>query len=126
MNKKKTAQFERVLKDARRRLLEDIGDCYDETLRTSGEESADSLSGYFFHPAEAGTNNYEQDRVALLITNKSEMLSEIDAALARVKEGVFGVCEACGCEIPITRLEAIPYCRVCIKCKSKFESGKQL
>jgi len=124
VRKRKFPQFEKMLQLARQALLENIGECYDETLRTSGSSSSEALSGYFFHPAEAGSDNYEQDWAAGLITNKSFILKEIESALARIKEGTFGICEECGCEIPIARLKAIPYCRVCVKCKSKAETGK--
>ncbi len=121
MKKRKLTQFEKMLHGARRALLEEIGECYDETLRVSGDSSSEALSGYLFHPAEAGTNNYEQDRAAGLITSKSGMLKEIESALARIREGRFGICEECGCNIPLARLEAIPYCRVCVKCKLRAE-----
>jgi len=121
VNKRKLTQFERMLHGARRALLEEIGECYDETLRVSGDSVSEALSGYFFHPAEAGSNNYEQDRAAGLITSKSGMLKEIESALARIRDGSFGICEEYGCNIPLARLEAIPYCRVCVKCKLKAE-----
>jgi DnaK suppressor protein len=40
----------------------------------------------------------------------------INLALQRLNEGSFGVCIACGTEIPYERLEAIPYAERCIDC----------
>jgi RNA polymerase-binding protein DksA len=41
---------------------------------------------------------------------------EIDAALHRIKEGVFGKCCTCGQEISEARLEAIPDALYCVRC----------
>jgi len=49
-------------------------------------------------------------------------LSQIDRALARLKQGTYGVCEGCQCKIPITRLNALPYTTLCIKCKREMEA----
>lgn len=43
-------------------------------------------------------------------------LHEIDAALKLIKEGTFGTCSECGCEIPESRLEAIPSALCCVRC----------
>jgi DnaK suppressor protein len=43
----------------------------------------------------------------------------IDEALARIRQGTYGVCEACGHPISIARLEAVPWTRLCRKCKEQ-------
>ena len=52
---------------------------------------------------------------------ESRELKSIDAALDRMKEGTYGVCEGCKCDIPLTRLQALPYATCCIECKRKLE-----
>lgn len=49
-------------------------------------------------------------------------LSQIERALARLKQGTYGVCEACQCKIPISRLNALPYTTLCIKCQREMEA----
>jgi DnaK suppressor protein len=48
-------------------------------------------------------------------------LSQIDRALARLKQGTYGLCEACQGKIPIGRLNALPYTTLCIECQREME-----
>ena len=45
-------------------------------------------------------------------------MAEIDAALARVEAGTYGVCEACGKAIAKARLEVVPEATLCVNCKT--------
>ena len=45
----------------------------------------------------------------------------IDDALYSLEEGTYGVCAECGGEISEKRLEALPFARLCVDCKSKRE-----
>jgi DnaK suppressor protein len=44
------------------------------------------------------------------------LLGEVDAALARMESGNYGVCEECGERVALPRLLAIPEARICIRC----------
>src|SRR5580765_1774889 len=44
----------------------------------------------------------------------SDLLAEVDAALARLEEGTFSVCEVCRGTVEPDRLLADPLCRVCL------------
>ncbi|WP_396449535.1 TraR/DksA family transcriptional regulator [Actinomadura sp.] len=46
-------------------------------------------------------------------------LEEIDAALVRLDEGTYGLCEDCRKPVPEGRLEIIPYARRCVKCQQR-------
>ncbi len=48
-------------------------------------------------------------------------LRDIDAALKRIKEGTFGTCAACECDISEARLEAIPSALYCVRCEEQRE-----
>lgn len=48
-----------------------------------------------------------------------EMINDIDAALNRIKEGKYGICEQCGKEISEEVLALIPESRFCEECKKK-------
>lgn len=45
-----------------------------------------------------------------------EEIAKIEAALARIEAGTYGVCMTCGKSIPAQRLAALPYTVVCISC----------
>lgn len=48
-----------------------------------------------------------------------EKLERINEALGRFEEGIYGTCLECGQQIPLPRLEALPFTRYCIACKQK-------
>ena len=68
------------------------------------------------HDPEGATIAFERAQVSALARQAAHHLEEIDAALDRIEEGVYGWCE--GCESPIDqgRLDARPAARTCIRC----------
>jgi DnaK suppressor protein len=52
---------------------------------------------------------------------ESRELSSIENALQRMREGEYGHCETCDCEIPLARLQALPYATMCIACQREVE-----
>jgi DnaK suppressor protein len=55
--------------------------------------------------------------------SEQQQLVEVDAALARVGSGEYGVCEQCDEPIEEGRLEAVPWARRCFQCESQFEKA---
>ena len=53
-----------------------------------------------------------------MVADAERILAEITAAEARLADGTFGRCQACGADIPAARLEVRPYVRTCIACAS--------
>ena len=52
---------------------------------------------------------------------EASQLGQIDLALKKIENGTYGICEDCGEEIPLVRLEALPFATQCIDCKRKAE-----
>jgi DnaK suppressor protein len=73
------------------------------------------------HLADSSFEQYEQEFNLSMIENETEELKEIGRALEKIDRGNFGVCEACGIDISIERLRVMPYTRICIHCRNKFE-----
>jgi DnaK suppressor protein len=67
---------------------------------------------------EGDTLAVERERDLALSAQARVAIEEIDAALAKIDSGTYGVCEQCGERIPKERLRALPYARLCVKCKS--------
>jgi RNA polymerase-binding transcription factor DksA len=57
----------------------------------------------------------EQGESRVLASQLREQLDDVEAAIARLAEGTYGVCEACGEPIADERLEAMPATRWCIQ-----------
>jgi len=105
------------------RLERDRSQLKDEALRATGGEASGSLSDVPLHLADLGSHAFEEDLTLDLLKNEERILEEIQAALARMDQGVFGRCETCRQEIPRDRLHVLPYARSCVVCARK-QQGK--
>jgi len=56
-----------------------------------------------------------------LRSRESRLIKKIKAALERIGDGTYGICETCGEDISIKRLMARPVTSKCIECKEKEE-----
>jgi DnaK suppressor protein len=88
-------------------------------------ESSGDLSSYAFHQADQGSDTNLMEQTVMLLEQEREKIRLLNDALRRISDGVYGVCEICGNQIPDTRLEVIPYARYCMDCKSKEEDKKR-
>lgn len=61
-----------------------------------------------------------EKNVALLMALKRR-LESVRAALRAMDQGTYGICERCGAEIPIERLEIYPDTSLCVKCQAEVE-----
>jgi len=64
-------------------------------------------------------DNYSKDWAAAALERSRRTLSEVEAALDRIKQGNYGVCDVCHIAIPKARLEALPWARVCVSCAER-------
>src|SRR3954453_7444726 len=67
---------------------------------------------------QASGNNEVHIQLKLKQTD-AKILQAIEEALVRIDKGTYGICRDCGEPIAPARLNAIPWTRVCIKCKEK-------
>jgi DnaK suppressor protein len=68
------------------------------------------------HDPEGATIAFERSQIGALVQQVRRHVAEIDAALARVDAGTYGVCESCGEAVGEDRLDARPEARSCIRC----------
>jgi RNA polymerase-binding transcription factor DksA len=94
----------------------DRSDLKAEALHGSGIEISGGLSNVPLHLADLGSHDFEQRVNWTLVEKEEQIMEEINAALARIEQGVFGRCEKCGRAIARQRLQTIPYTRYCISC----------
>jgi DnaK suppressor protein len=67
---------------------------------------------------EGGTVTVDRERDLALASQALAAVEEIEHSLTKIDHGNYGVCEGCASLIPQNRLEALPYARLCIACKS--------
>lgn len=121
MTKKEQESFRQRLVDLGTRLEGDVADVAGEALRQTGGEEAGNLSNVPVHPADLGTDTYEQEVATDLLDNERQKLVAVRAALDRIEQGTYGKCERCDRDISRERLEAVPYATLCIECARSTE-----
>ena len=57
----------------------------------------------------------------ILTDREKRKLLQIDDALDRIEDGVYGQCEECGVKIPRARLKVLPFAKFCVECQEKNE-----
>ena len=70
---------------------------------------------------DAALDSVQDEISSQLAEVESRELSRIEYALERMRNGHFGICEGCGTNIPMARLNALPYATYCIKCQREAE-----
>jgi DnaK suppressor protein len=65
-----------------------------------------------------------QDEISSQLAEvESRELANIETALERMRDGSYGICEGCGTNIPLIRLQALPYAIYCIACQQELEKN---
>ena len=115
MKKTDLEYFEKILIERKEQIIKNINDSVNEIdeLRQNGAVdefdiasiSADSDLGY-----------------SLGAKQKNE-LREIETSIAKLKDGTYGICEACEENISTARLKAKPNAKLCITCKELSEKN---
>jgi DnaK suppressor protein len=82
-------------------------------------ESSGSAGTDDEHDPEGATIAFERQHTAALLSQARQHLAEIDAAMARLAEGSYGVCAGCGQPVGAARLAARPVTTTCIACASR-------
>ncbi len=109
-----TAAAKNALVDERRKLirqLEEMGATEAGELRSDWEFS----DGF----ADAGAATAERTELLGVVDTLKSQLDAVDAALSKIEDGSYGVCESCGAAISPDRLEARPASILCVDCKSR-------
>ena len=112
MNSKQQTHFRKILQALKDELLGDV----ERTVHTMQEEAT-----VFADPNDRAS---QESDIALELRNRDrerKLIKKIDDALERIESGEYGLCESCGIEIGLKRLEARPTATLCIDCKTLEE-----
>lgn len=107
----------------RRELVGDMSAMEREALRTAG---GSNLSNLPLHMADMGTDNYEQEFTLGLVEKDRQLLREINNALAKIQNGLYGICEGTGKPIGKPRLEAQPWAKYSIEYARQLEQRQMI
>lgn len=117
LKKSDIARFKKRLEELRSQLT--------RTLKESAAEvkKPEEATGYSQHQADQGTDDFDRTIGLELTTREYSILRQIDRALEKIKENSYGICDVTSEEIPIARLEAVPYATMTVKAQERFEKG---
>jgi RNA polymerase-binding transcription factor len=113
---KKIQEIKKILVAQRKALLDEA------------EEALNALPGQTVFPdlGDQATAEAERSLMLRLRGRDRMLLKKIENAIERIEQGIFGICEKCGSEIDMRRLEARPVTTLCIECKIQQEEEEKL
>lgn len=122
MEEQELEKYKSQLIKEKEHLFAEVQELQDRSLNESQSEVSGE-SSYETHQADSGTATFERERDLSLERNVEDLLERVDAALRKIENGEFGLCESCGRAISEDRLEALPYANLCIECKEREEKS---
>lgn len=115
--KRELARFRAMLLEKRAALIGDISQLEAEAFSLGKDESSHTPQ----HMAEQGTDSAEQTLALDLAAADRRLLREIDDAIRRIDDGVYGLCEMTGRPIRVERLRELPWARYSIDAARELE-----
>jgi len=115
-NKKELDRYREILLDKRRDLVGDVS-TMERGVLNLGDKSGDPATDV----AEQGSDAYDQSLSIGLAEVDRKLIREIDAAIKRIDDKVYGLCEVTGNPIPATRLNELPWARLSIEAARELE-----
>jgi DnaK suppressor protein len=105
--------FKRKLLEMRRDLLGQVErkKLYSKEVGEDGIPDSGDVAAY----------SYSKEVLMGLGENERTKLRLVEEALAKIDEGIYGVCERCEEAIPVKRLDLLPFTRYCVQCQTELE-----
>jgi DnaK suppressor protein len=102
------------------RNLKALRDKATELRRRMSAEKAAAIVSRIEDPSDSGDLSQQSHEEWLFLNRNNlekSLLREVEEALARVKEGSYGICQECEEPISPKRLQALPWAKFCVRCQ---------
>ena len=113
VNKAQLKKFKTLLTEKRDEIIKKAKQTLEEDMALDANDLPDEM--------DLASSEYLQSFTFRLRGREKAFLDKITKALTKIDDGSFGVCEECGEEISVKRLEARPETTLCIRCKEDQE-----
>lgn len=113
MKKKEMGPYRKMLLDLKVELMKDLM-INQEAGKEAHQDEVQDL-------ADQASDSYDRELASTLTEAERARVEAVDKALERVEKGSYGECETCEKDIPLARLKALPFARLCVDCQSKEE-----
>ncbi len=117
MRKDQLKRFKKIFESQRKSILFN-----DKVVREDFSVCDDDR----YDEVDQATTDIEQSMRMRLRNRETLYLKKVDEALRRIESGDFGLCDECGQDIEIKRLEARPTATLCVACKEEEERREVL
>jgi DnaK suppressor protein len=113
MDKKRREKYRKRLQQERQAIMRSIENrrCAETDLELNGN----------IDEGDIAFNSHEKDIVFALQDSDSVRLKAVEDALDRLEEQEWGVCSHCNAPIPASRLNAVPWTTLCVRCQNQVE-----
>ena len=118
MKKNKLKHFQSLLENICTEIVGDVEKSHHNKKSNEVEQMADI--------SDDAARSYGKKLQGDLEEQEWVKLKQVEAALKKVEDGEYGICEQCEQEILETRLEIMPYTEFCIQCLSEIEKNTSL
>ena len=115
MDKEKLEYFRNLLLEQRRQAIEELR--ADRAVALEGNDGVEDAG-------EMSVFDLNRSIALTLASNQSQLLEEIDAALARIEDGTYGQCPGCSKPLDEERLKAMPTARYHAECQAAIEAAQ--
>ncbi|OPZ01153.1 MAG: RNA polymerase-binding transcription factor DksA [candidate division BRC1 bacterium ADurb.BinA364] len=119
------ALHEMLLKEREsvRKMIISLGD---RTFSSASSRRHGEERGYTLELAENASDNETKDTRFSVLAMQETHMAQAEEALARMNEGLYGICVACGATIGYERLMAKPFAVLCIGCRTNYERLRRI
>ncbi|MFO0606884.1 MAG: TraR/DksA C4-type zinc finger protein [Polyangiales bacterium] len=115
--KERLKTFRELLEAKRAQILENAQNTLADEMTLDADDLPDEM--------DLASSEYLQSFTFRLRGREKFLLEKVEHALEKIEDGSFGLCEECGEEIAIKRLEARPETNLCIRCKEEQERAER-
>lgn len=116
MDNEQLMKFKQQLEEMKGDIISDV----EQTLT-----DMTSQNGNIPDPNDRATVESDRSFELRIRGRERKLMNKVEEALARIDDGTYGICEDCGEEIAVKRLEARPVAKYCIECKTKQEQKER-
>jgi DnaK suppressor protein len=117
--------FKKKLLEEKTRVLEEVNELQASSLNQSIADQAGELSRYSYHLGDTASLAYDREFSMGLLERQQKYLEQIDEALQRIADGVYGICKVTGEPISIERLEEVPVAKYSVRGKEQLNRQKR-
>lgn len=122
-SKSELEEFKNLLISRKNLIEEMLKNRENDLTKNSVKDDTGNLSGIPQHLAELGSQEYDKNFACIILESVQKEAKEIHAALEKLNDNKYGICENCNKPINKERLKVLPYTNLCLDCKILEENS---